>query len=301
MLSMIKSFLQQNIYPHVYAFYAEKKLKNKAQEIKVNFKVNKDDNLNEFIKELEDCHKKETERKKIIEDKAKSSLLVITISVTLVLGSLNFFRDIKDGTNFVYIISLFSLFLGLIYLLLSGISSIQALNIEEYYDINIDDRITVTNDRQNIKNFDIKNRIEEIYKNIKLNQLITTTRGNYVSATLIGIRNGIILISLFFIIAVVTVENNNLQPIAAMSASSTSIFEGENISLNGISSKDIDGYIVSYQWEFGDGNSASGASISHMYNISGIYTVLLTIADNKGAKAVDSIKIEVNSPINKTK
>lgn len=298
MLATVKDFLQQNIYPHIYAFYAEKILKNKVHELKVNFKITEDQNLNEFIKELEDYHKKEVERKKLIEDKAKSSLFVIAISVTLILGSLNFFRDIKGEPNFLYIISLFSLFLGLIYLLLSGISSIQALTIKEFYDIYVDDRIEVTEGIQNIKNFDIKDQIEQIYKNIKLNQSITNIRSNYVSATFIGIRNGIILMSLFFIIAAGTVENN-LQPLAVISASPTSIIEGENISLNGINSKDIDGYIASYQWDLGDGNSTAGASISHIYYKSGIYTILLTVTDNNGAKAIDSIKIEVKSPINK--
>ena len=41
-----------------------------------------------------------------------------------------------------------------------------------------------------------------------------------------------------------------------------------------------DGSIVSYNWNFGDGNSASVASPSHTYAANGTYTVKLTVSDN---------------------
>ena len=90
-------------------------------------------------------------------------------------------------------------------------------------------------------------------------------------------------------------KKENSQPIAAISVNPASISEGEIISFNGLGSKDLDGNIVSYQWDFGDGDYASDASASHTYTRSGIYTILLTVTDNNGAKATDSIKIEVNS------
>jgi len=41
--------------------------------------------------------------------------------------------------------------------------------------------------------------------------------------------------------------------------------------------------IVSYNWTFGDGASASGQSVSHAYTSAGTYTVTLTATDNLGA------------------
>lgn len=89
--------------------------------------------------------------------------------------------------------------------------------------------------------------------------------------------------------------NENSQPVAAISVNPASISEGDKVYFNGLGSKDLDGNIISYQWDFGDGDSSSGASVSHTYTRSGKYTILLTVTDNNGAKATDSIKVEVNS------
>ena len=49
---------------------------------------------------------------------------------------------------------------------------------------------------------------------------------------------------------------------------------------------------ITYSWEFGDGNTASGTNASHSYTAEGNYTVLL-IADN-GAGCIDSASVEVS-------
>jgi hypothetical protein len=48
-------------------------------------------------------------------------------------------------------------------------------------------------------------------------------------------------------------------------------------------STDSDGSIVSYEWYFGDGNSATGVTTSHTYTSDGSYQVRLTVTDNEGA------------------
>ncbi len=47
-------------------------------------------------------------------------------------------------------------------------------------------------------------------------------------------------------------------------------------------SSDPDGQLVSYQWEFGDGSSASGEQVTHTYNAPGEYIVTLKVEDNAG-------------------
>lgn len=55
-----------------------------------------------------------------------------------------------------------------------------------------------------------------------------------------------------------------------------------SISLSGLSSTDIDGTVVSYHWNFGDGVTGTGAQVSHSYNSPGPYVVTLTVVDNAG-------------------
>jgi PKD repeat protein len=58
---------------------------------------------------------------------------------------------------------------------------------------------------------------------------------------------------------------------------------GASISFDGSGSTDADGSIVSYAWDFGDGNTGSGASPTHAYQASGTFTVELTVTDDGGA------------------
>ncbi|MBN1306545.1 MAG: S8 family serine peptidase [Chitinispirillaceae bacterium] len=59
------------------------------------------------------------------------------------------------------------------------------------------------------------------------------------------------------------------------------------VQFDGSASYDIDGPIVSYAWDFGDGETATGAIVSHTYAVAGNYTVTLTVADDLGETAED--------------
>ncbi len=58
-------------------------------------------------------------------------------------------------------------------------------------------------------------------------------------------------------------------------------------------STDYDGSIVSYEWDFGDGTRASGAQVSHSYTTPGTYTAQLTITDDFGATATDTVQASI--------
>jgi PKD repeat protein len=53
--------------------------------------------------------------------------------------------------------------------------------------------------------------------------------------------------------------------------------------------------IVSYDWEFGDGGTGSGITTNHTYNVPGIYIVYLTITDNNGYEAYNSVYVAVGA------
>jgi len=67
------------------------------------------------------------------------------------------------------------------------------------------------------------------------------------------------------------------------------------VSFDASGSSDSDGYITSYQWTFGDGESGSGASTSHTYDDSGTHEVWLMVADNNGATDTATTTIQATA------
>ena len=76
-----------------------------------------------------------------------------------------------------------------------------------------------------------------------------------------------------------TVVVNDL-PTASFTISPNPAPTSVAVGFNGSASNDPDGSIVSYEWNFGDGNIGSGATTSHTYVSSGTYTVTLTVTDS---------------------
>ncbi len=63
-------------------------------------------------------------------------------------------------------------------------------------------------------------------------------------------------------------------------------FSGEN-------SYDLDGEIIAYHWDFGDGNTAEGATVNHEYISPGEYIIRLTVVDDRHIAAVKEILLIV--------
>ncbi len=74
----------------------------------------------------------------------------------------------------------------------------------------------------------------------------------------------------------------NLNPTADPGGPYTVTVE-EELTFDGSGSRDSDGEIIEYIWDFGDGSTGTGATPVHIYTEAGEYTATLTVKDDDGA------------------
>ncbi|MEM6428302.1 MAG: PKD domain-containing protein, partial [Deinococcota bacterium] len=65
-------------------------------------------------------------------------------------------------------------------------------------------------------------------------------------------------------------------------------------------STDDTGDLIAYTWTFGDGSSANGVQVSHVYEQEGEFTVVLTVTNNNGeiatARQTVTVGVVTNQP-----
>lgn len=118
--------------------------------------------------------------------------------------------------------------------------------------------------------------------------LLTTTETAEVTAASAGVDASI----------TVHVESND-GPTASFVYSPTNPKVDEKVNFNASASKDTDGTIVSFRWDFGDGHSGSGETVSHRYGDAGTFAVVLVVQDNSGNRGTATQTVSVtegNSP-----
>jgi len=85
-------------------------------------------------------------------------------------------------------------------------------------------------------------------------------------------------------------------PIANFGWSPATPEVNELVTFNASASMPIGGEIVSYEWDFGDGNYASGKIVTHRYGTAGTFTVTLNVTDSEGLWDIEQKQIEVKAP-----
>ncbi len=86
-------------------------------------------------------------------------------------------------------------------------------------------------------------------------------------------------------------ENSNAGPVA-VGGDDQSAVVGESVSFDASRSTDPERDTLSYHWDFGDGSTADLATVSHLFTMSGTFSVIVTVSDGK-AFATDSLIVTV--------
>lgn len=192
------------IFPFINLYFSNKKIDEKYKKLSnENYEIQVDNNAEEIFKKLKSINCKELKRKKIIEDKGKSILLIITLSGTLLIGTINILYN-PTNTDILFIIFI----IGIIYLIISVFEILPVVNTIAFNDEYMEDIFNI--DEYKNKNFKINfskkeysERIGEMIKNIKLNQLNILKKSNNLSCTLSTLKISFILILIFLILATI--------------------------------------------------------------------------------------------------
>ena len=89
---------------------------------------------------------------------------------------------------------------------------------------------------------------------------------------------------------------SNEAPVASASASTTQGQAPYSIDFNASASTDPNGDALTFAWDFGDGATGSGESVSHTYTAAGEYTVVLTASDGH-LTGTDSLTVSIASGV----
>jgi PKD repeat protein len=91
----------------------------------------------------------------------------------------------------------------------------------------------------------------------------------------------------------------NIPPTANTGVAELAAKVGEEVQFDGSTSKDDDGTITAFNWNFGDGEVGEYEKVAHAYAKAGEYTVTLTVTDDKGDTATATVKVTVTEVENK--
>lgn len=92
--------------------------------------------------------------------------------------------------------------------------------------------------------------------------------------------------------AMVSVARVNMKPVAVFTYTVSELI----VSVDASGSYDPDGFITTYDWDWGDGATDTGITASHTYASYGTYLITLTVVDDLGATDTVSESVWFNAP-----
>ena len=140
----------------------------------------------------------EMARRRIIEDKAKTNALAITLALSAMLAGIALVGNLPDASNtlldkLVWLVMV-SQFLGIIFLLVGGLLALRALGVVPTQMWTLaDDKRSVSDEAKKL----------EIAGYLEYNQHYTNIKSNYVDTSYNCIRNGVIMLAMAAFVAVI--------------------------------------------------------------------------------------------------
>jgi PKD repeat protein len=86
----------------------------------------------------------------------------------------------------------------------------------------------------------------------------------------------------------------NVSPLAVFTRSPSAGSAPLSVFFDASESRDPDGTITKYAWDFGDGATAKGVSATHTYGSSGTFAAELTVTDDRGASGTATKMVTVS-------
>lgn len=124
-----------------------------------------------------------------------------------------------------------------------------------------------------------------------------TTAGNYLARASLY-DNASVFIEKKELGLIIIPNLQNQDPEAVITLDSPSVNINDIVWFYGHTSYDPDGFIVSYEWDFGDENSSSDKNVSHVYETPGEYVITLTVRDNLDSVDFETVSVRVLDPEN---
>ncbi len=87
---------------------------------------------------------------------------------------------------------------------------------------------------------------------------------------------------------------SNSKPTAVIDVATTEKTVPATFDFSASKSSDQEGEITKYEWDFGDGTTATGVDVSHTYEETGKYQVQLTVYDNSNSTGTDTVTLTVS-------
>lgn len=169
------------LFPFVESCFANKKIDKLIANLE-----NKEFEQNKNFKELQTEYENTYKRKDKFEDKAKSNIISVTITVTLIMGSLTIIKEFMKSQNFFWVnyIAITLFVFAVFYMIMAGINAFSSLM----------DKNTVYLSKLN------ESDLEEIEQAVTGNNYYNFIRNNLVNSSYRCIRNA--LICMFFVMLI---------------------------------------------------------------------------------------------------